>query len=322
MKPSRYTVSIAALACLFACSSDDADGGSRGGAGADAFGNASGAGSTAGAGAAGSAGSGGSSSGSGAEICDGIDNDANGTIDDVDAQGDGVCDCLRIATIGEIGPWSDGGNVFRDWLDERSATPAVELGDQVLTDALLQPFQVLVVLYASTNQLRHRGHMLGPHHAFSSDEVAAFERWVRGGGGVMTTIGYTAEEAAEVVNVNRLLAPFGLGYSTTELDVHGYVTDWTSPHPITDMVSNIYTENGAAVDGPSGMTLARDSGGHAVLQVAQPDGGHVIVWGDEWITYDSQWEAIEDQQVERLWLNTLKWMSPERVCQVALPGPD
>jgi hypothetical protein len=308
----RRAVAVAILVCVTACASERRDGVGRG---ANEFGNAAGA---AAPGAAASRARG----AAGPEVCDGLDNDGNGTIDDVDAQGDGVCDCLRIATIGEIGPWSDGGNVFRDWLDARSATAAVELGNQVLTDSLLQPFQVIVVLHAATSQLKERGRTLSAHHAFTGDEAAAFERWVRGGGGVMTTIGYTRDERAEVANVNRLLVPFGLGYSTTELGVDGYVTDWVDPHPVTDMVSNIFTENGVEPDGPSGTTLARDGDGRAVLQVAQPDRGHVIVWGDEWITYDSQWEAIEDQQVERLWLNMLKWMSPAGVCQVALPGPD
>jgi hypothetical protein len=317
----RYTTAIAsaALVCLPSCASDEH--GSDDGSNPDMFGNASAPGRGAAAASA-VADSDGGKTGSGAERCDGVDNDGDGTIDDVDVQGDGVCDCLRIATIGEIGPWSDGGNVFRDWLDARSATAAVELGDQVLTDALLAPFQVIVVLHAATMQLKTRGRTLTAHHAVSDDEVAALERWVRSGGGVMTTIGYTEDEANEVVNVNRLLAPFDLGYSTTALAVDGYVKDWVTPHPVTDGLTNIYTENGAEPDGPDGTTLARDSEQRVVLQVAQPDSGHVVVWGDEWITYDSQWEAIEDQQVERMWLNMLKWMSREGVCQVALPGPD
>jgi uncharacterized membrane protein len=313
---------VAALACWPACASDRGDESGSGTGAMDPFGNAGTAGDAGARAAAGSAGGVDAGAGTGVEVCDGVDNDGDGMTDDVDAQGDGVCDCLRIATIGQIGPWSDGGNVFRDWLDDRSSTAAVELGDQRLTDDALRPFQVIVVLYVGTSSLKHRGRTLDAQHAFSDEEIAAFERWVRGGGGMMTTIGYTEDEAAEVANVNRLLAPFGLGYSTTELGVHGYVTDWTHPHPLTDMIGNIYTENGVAAEGSSGTTLARDSGGRAVLTAGEPERGHVIVWGDEWITYDSQWQAIEDQQVERLWLNMLKWMSPQNVCQVTLPGPD
>lgn len=103
--------------------------------------------------------------------------------------------------------------------------------------------------------------------------------------------------------------------------MNGFVEDWQD-HPLTSGVQKIYTENGAEPDGANGATLARDGSGRVALQASQARDGHVAVWGDERITYDSQWLAVEDQQVERLWLNTLKWLSPSLVCQVAIPGPD
>jgi len=255
-----------------------------------------------------------------AEVCDGKDNDMNGIVDDVDVAGDGVCDCLNIATIGEIGPWSEGGgNVFKTWLDSRSPRPATELGDQVLTDELLARYQVIVILYAGT--LRFNGYY-GPtllaHHTFSPDEVAAFQRWVTRGGGVMTTAGYTGDEAAEVANVNRLLAPMGAAYSTSRRDLYDYVTNWTA-HPLTDGVMRINTDNGVEPDGPMGMSIAFDGSGRVALQVTQADQGRIAVWGDEWMTYDSEWADITDQQVSRFWLNILKWLSPSKICQVELP---
>lgn len=252
------------------------------------------------------------------EICDGIDNDGNGIVDDVDVGGDGVCDCLNIATIGEIGPYSTGGNVFSDWIDSRSPLGATALGDQVLTDALLAKFQVVVVLYASTLALDAQGKHLDPHHAFSADEAAAFERWVRAGGGVMTTIGYAGWENPEVDNVNVLLTPLGMGYSTTKLDVAGNVVNWT-PHPVTQGVSNIFADNGVEPDGVNGTTLALDPNGHVALQVGQAGSGRIVVWGDEWITYDSEWADATDQQVELFWLDILKWLTPPKQCQVAIP---
>jgi hypothetical protein len=55
------------------------------------------------------------------------------------------------------------------------------------------------------------------------------------------------------------------------------------------------------------------------LQVAEPGDGRVVVWGDEWITYDSEWADVKGQQVELFWLNILKWLSPPKTCQVPIP---
>lgn len=250
-----------------------------------------------------------------AEVCDGIDNDENGIIDDVDVGGDGVCDCLNIATIGQIGPWNEG-NIFVTWLNERSPQGAVALDDQVLTEELLAPFQIIVALHVAESEVSYQDRVSAAHHPFSDEEAAAFKAWVENGGGAMTTIGYTGDEASEVVNINRLLSTVGLGYSTTKLGLSGYVQTW-EPHPVTEGVSNIFTDNGVEPEG-SGTTIA-SANGAAALQVAEVMNGRVVVWGDEWITYDSQWQDVEDQQVELFWLNILKWLSPPNECQVAIP---
>jgi hypothetical protein len=300
---------------LASCSSSPETGSAAPGSGANAFGNATGG---SGVDSSSHSDAGTPAPRTASDPCDGKDNDGNGIIDDLDVDGDGVCDCLNIATIGEIGPWSDGGDVFKEWLSSRSPLGAVALGDQVLTDALLRPYQVIVVLYAASTQLKQQGHKLAAHHVFSDDEVAAFERWVRGGGGVMTTIGYTPDEAKEVENVNRLLAPLGSAYSTSKVDLDGYITDWAS-HPLTDGVKNIFVQNGTEPGGADESSLAWDSNHRVALQALQVDTGRAVVWGDEWITYDSQWQAVKDQQVARFWLNILKWLSPPKTCQVAIP---
>lgn len=253
------------------------------------------------------------------EICDGLDNDGNGIIDDVDVGGDGICDCLNIATIGSIGPWSDGGNLFASWLGARSPQGAVALGDQELTEELLRPFQVVVVLHVDTTEITGNSGAVAPaHHAFTEAEAQAFSAWVRGGGGVMTTIGYAGWEEGEVVNINRLLNPLGMGYSTTSFDVTGYIEDW-APHPVTEGVSRILMDNGTSPEGPAGTNLARDAAGRVALQIAAVEAGRVVVWGDEWITYDSEWSDVTDQQVELFWVNIIKWLTPPGQCQVPIP---
>jgi hypothetical protein len=139
------------------------------------------------------AGSTGSGTGGDVEICDGIDNDHDGIIDNVDKNGDGVCDCLLIATLGVKGTAGQG-NVFAAWLTARSDTGAADLADQTLTPELLAKYEEIVARDVHKN------------HQYSDDEVTALSAWVNKGGGFMTLIG--CSDAGEAHNVNRLWRRF------------------------------------------------------------------------------------------------------------------
>jgi hypothetical protein len=245
------------------------------------------------------------------EVCDRKDNDGNGVVDDADVEGDGVCDCLKIASIGRPGAYGQGDLQFRTWPNAMAQNHVVSLANAELTPELLADVDVLIVLNVSTF-VDVAGE--NAHHAFTQGEVDAFERWVRAGGGAFTTAGYSGETDKEVVNVNKLLAPFKLGYSPTKFGLNGIVSSWNA-HPITQGVMRVYTEAGAEPDGAAAQTLARDATDHVALQVPATDPARIIVWGDEWITYASQWKAEADQQVERFWVNALTWLSRDDACQ-------
>src|SRR5262245_3474696 len=172
MTPMRAIACVTLPMIVLVCgcgSSDEGTGGSGGGATeSSSAGGLGGAGGSLGVGASGNAGG-----GSGAEVCDGVDNDGNGIVDDVDVGNDGICDCLRIATLGVPGTWGVG-DVFAAWLDARSDNGAIPLGDQVLTKALLDPFQVVVAEDLSKM-----------NRAYAPEEVAALSDWVATGGGFM-----------------------------------------------------------------------------------------------------------------------------------------
>ena len=331
----RNVVLILATAALAGCGGSGGAGGETGpvGGAAGALGGSAGTGQVGGAGAGsggiigiggigGATGTGaGAGAGSGggngsAEVCDGIDNDGNGIIDDVDVGADGVCDCLRIATLGIPGTWGLG-DVFKNWLNSRSNNGAADLGSQVLTAELLSRYQVIVAQDVS---------QIG--RIYSADEVAALSDWVQRGGGLMTLIGY--HDSSERTNANTLLSPFGIDYAGTSiLQKRGAntvpITQWR-PHPTTSGISAVGMANGYAVEG-TGTTIAigestsgSTSGTTYIVGAAQTAGkGRVFAWGDEWITYNTEWQSHPDYQVELFWLNIIKWLTPVTECQVAIP---
>jgi hypothetical protein len=290
-------VSALALAviCAIGCGSDDGDGAASGGSagtGQGGTGNAAGSGGSAAGLSLGGGGTGAGNGGSGGlaggneDECDGVDNDGNGIIDDVDVGKDGVCDCLRIATLGLKGEWGNG-DIFAAWLDARSNNGATALDDQVLTPTLLAGFQVIVAQDVSK---------MG--RSYAQSEVDALLGWVKSGGGFMTLIGYA--EPTELANANLLLGAFGMSYGSQQiLQKSGGstvpVTGWVQ-HPVTNGVTLIGVDNGYPVQG-SGATIATEQG-FDLLKAQDVPKGRVLMWGDEWITYDSEWSGHPEYQVE------------------------
>lgn len=262
-------------------------------------------------------GNGGGKGDGGAEVCDGIDNDGDGRIDNIDRGNDGICDCLLIATLGVKGTVGDS-DVFKTWLNGKSDVGAADLGNAILTPELLAKYQVIVAQNVKGN------------HAYSDDEVKALKAWVDKGGGFLTLIGYS--DAGEADNVNRLLAPLGTRYNNVQILGKGSgstvpVTLW-KPSPVTEGVSIVGIDNGYEVQG-NGSTPApelasakeKDGSKQYVVLRGQPVGsGHVLTWGDEWITFNGEWKDHADYQVERFWLNMIKWLTPATQCQVPIPA--
>jgi hypothetical protein len=240
------------------------------------------------------------------EVCDGIDNDGDGRVDDVDVGSDGICDCLLLATLGKPGIWGEG-DVFAQWLSRRSNNGAAKLTGKTLTPALLAPYQVIVAEDLSGE-------------TYADAEIAALQDWIRGGGGLFTLIGYA--DAAERTQVNKILAPTGLQYGATPaftMQINGKtapVETW-SAHPVSEGITKVGVHNGYEVQG-SGTQVA-SQGGVVALRVSELGAGHVLVWADEWITYDSEWSEHPEYQVERFWLNSIKWLTAPKECQVPIP---
>lgn len=45
--------------------------------------------------------------------------------------------------------------------------------------------------------------------------------------------------------------------------------------------------------------------------------GRAVVWGDEWIEFDSEWQSLPE--IEKFWVNMIAWIGPQDSCQVTIP---
>lgn len=268
--------------------------------------NPGGGGSAAAGGAASSGGSGviGSGNAAGAIgliIDGGVDFDAGTNVD-------GGTDLCNGATLGVKGTWG-AGDVFASWLSSRSNSGATALADQTLTPALLADYQVIIAEDVSHN------------HPYSADEVKALSDWVNKGGGFLTLIGYS-QSANEVDNVNRLLAPFAISYGTDHILPKGNgnttvpITMWNA-HPIDAGVTAVGVDNGYPVMGMG--DIIATGGGYNIGIAQTVASGHVFSWGDEWITYNSEWNDHPDYQVQTFWVNAVRWLTGASQCQVSAP---
>ena len=235
--------------------------------------------------------------------CDGKDDDCNGRIDDVDVGQDGICDCLRIGIIGS--PGSNPSANFQAWLEargtsvERTHMTAAETFDA----ALLDEYDVIIL----DRLLR----------AYTAAEADALKAWVEARGGFVSMTGYTGAPAPDFYT-NTLLAPFGLEYQP---GLYSEPVTMFANHPVTVGITSVTFDGGYSVKdlGPSGgtSTVIGSISADPVAFAHERAKGRAVVWGDEWIEFDSEWESLPE--IEKLWVNIIAWIGPQDSCQVIVP---
>ncbi len=229
------------------------------------------------------------------QTCDGVDDDCNGFIDDIDEGGDGICDCLAIAIVGTPGGLAS--SQFQQWLIDRGST-ADRIDPVVIDAAVLDGYDVVIL-----DQLTRE---------YTAAEAAAFDVWVTAGGGLMSMTGHTANPVSAQQWPNGILGPMGLQYAGPLLD--GPVTDFEL-HPISTGLTSVTFLGGFEVvaDNPAANDVVGRLPGGAVAGMAQERAaGKVFVWGDEWIEYDSEWSALPE--ITQLWVNIFEWITPVSLC--------
>ena len=273
--------------------------------------------------------------------------------------------CKVVATMGILGPWdivwssTNGGNqtlvktgtvYYNQWLAAHSSACTIQNIDftnTTITPELLAPLKIIVVLdlyhtpadftawlaaVQSSPDPFYYHYYAGTQRALQPSELSALQAWINNGGGLATTAGYLNWNGSEPANVNKILQPYGVSYSTTDTAIFTYtamITTFSHIPPIasalTNGVNTLRITNGIAINGwVNGATGALPPESYHFTTFASQSGyvvgtamvvppysatsGRIMVWADEWITYDDVW-GDTSEQADQFWNNTLKWLA-------------
>jgi hypothetical protein len=275
----------------------------------------------------------------------------------------GNCSCLAILSLGQPGQTGSATgnngdtNAFQTYMDTNTnATMTILRTFTHLTDSLLSQYDV-VILQALQDQTG-----TAQTWTYDASDVAALEKWVRGGGAIIAMSGYGLN-TAEVNPVNQLLAFSGISFGTDNTfsrcpnnlcsctDNSVPFSNWLSNYADNPAITHdlkaigIYYGRSVNCSGSGCQVFATDpsTGGGNVGVAEVIDKGRVLAWGDEWVTYTSQWGLTATQwddataypqcvghtaqssySVPQFWNNVFKWVAPAITCftitQPSTPG--
>jgi len=266
--------------------------------------------------------------------------------------GSGKCTCIRIAEFGNTGTFgavqgAPGSTALQQWLNTKS-TASVDVFAQrtMLTPELLANYDILI-LQDLTNVIAYGAP--SDLWTFSATEVAAVSDWVQTkGGAIVTMTGYFSDAAFEITPTNQLIAFSGISYNADDIintsdcsDGLCFcynnaipITSWVTTHPIGNHIKAVGAFRGRSLNAPSSAAVVAKFGNSNVGVAVEVGQGRVFAFGDEWVSYTSQWndsslsqpavnyddpynpcygkKPSQAFQISQFWFNVIDWLQPSK----------
>jgi hypothetical protein len=216
--------------------------------------------------------------------------------------GSALYGCRRIGIMGA--PGANPSSNFQAWLEMQGAI-VTRFHDTAsaptLQRAELETFDLVVVDWLQ--------------RTYTIDEATTLSDWVRAGGALRVMTGHDSGATAD--RHVSLLASLGPTFDLAAGPLSGPAT--LLAHPTTMTADGTGTLPPVTFNGGLRTIVPSDLAssivpmaviGSDVVGVAGPLGdGRVLLFGDEWIEFDSEWSTMPP--IPQLWLNTVQWLAPE-----------
>ena len=279
-----------------------------------------------------------------------------------------LCQPVRILSLGQPAKYgansgsTDNTNAFQAFMNSNTkgtATMEMLLTFTHITDFDLSKYDVIILQALYTNPYDPNGLW-----TYSAADAAALHDWVNNkGGAIIAMSGYFSDTAVEIQPLNQLLAPFGITYdgdnTYTSNDcpnppslcycAYGSIPfdNWGTAVPdITKNLKKVGIFYGRSIMCPGsdcqivGTNTVDSTAQSKIVGVAKVVGnGRVFAWGDEWVTYTSQWGLTPDPQydnaatyaqcvgytpmtsytVPQFWYNVFRWVAQTTCLTIVVP---
>ena len=273
---------------------------------------------------------------------------------------------LRILSLGQpasygsgTGDSTDAFQAFMNGNTNGTATMDMLKTFQHITADLLSNYDLVILQALYTQKPYNPSSDLW---AYNDTDAAVLRDWVKNkGGAIVSMSGYFSDTAVEIQPLNELLTgsdhwsgityngddtfancPNNLCYCTdSSVGFGGWQTDYADSPALTHDLKEVGVFHGRSLtcSGSDCKVFAKDPTAGIVGVAKKIGNGRVYAWGDEWVTYTSQWGLTDTQwdtqhqqdcgghtaktlySLPQFWYNAFRWLVPDNQCFTIIVPP-